>query len=421
MASSSLWKTVLEKVKTLPKHEDFSESHLPYGVAKRLEETFLCTRLHDFVIRLDGLKLSEPVLATDKSWNRLMQMSKPKRIIFRKSLVEQLFDSTKSPLFSDENFTKLVFPVWECQMLLPCVIGDYSDFYCSRQHAYNVGVMFRGKENALQPNWVHLPVGYHGRSSSVVQSPCKVVHPSGQLDEGKTYAPSRRLDFELEVGILIGGEENPMGVPLSVKQARERIFGYVLLNDWSARDVQTWEYVPLGPFCAKNFCTTISPWIIPAEALEPHLASPAYSPAQDPQPLPHLRDDQYLLPDVDLFVSIKPLAQVKESIICQSNFRNLYWTPAQMIAHHSSTGCNMRAGDLIGSGTISGNEPTSFGSMLELSWGGKNPITLSTGENRSFLQDGDTIRMYGRVKNAGIGFGDCSGIILPPLLGNAKL
>ena len=422
MASSSsvLWKAILDGVN--PK-DDFSTKNLPYGVCKRQAETFLATRLGSFVIKLEGLPLSEPLLKDEFSWNRLMQLSKARRVSFRESLKRALFDpSSSSMLFNHEDnasfFREHVFPVWECVMLLPCQIGDYTDFYCSRDHAYNVGVMFRGKDNALQPNWVHLPVGYHGRSSSVVPSPCHVVHPKGQLDSGKSYSPSKRLDFELEIGCLIGGHENELGVPLTTDEARDRIFGYVLLNDWSARDVQTWEYVPLGPFCSKNFCTTISPWIVPAEALEPFKTPPSFGSKQDPEPLAHLRDSDYTLFDVDLYVSLKPFGQQEETVICKSNFRNLYWTPAQMIAHHTSTGCNMRAGDLIGTGTISGSQPGTYGSLLELSWNGTKPIKILSGGSgettRTFLQDGDTVRMYGRVKQGGVGFGDCTGTILPP-------
>jgi fumarylacetoacetase len=228
--------------------------------------------------------------------------------------------------------------------------------------------------------------------------------------------PCKRLDFELEIGCFMGGEENPLGHPMTVDQSRDRIFGYVLLNDWSARDVQTWEYVPLGPFCAKNFCTSISPWIVAVEALDEVKAPPMFSSKQNPEPLPYLRDTEYLLPDVDLFVTIRPEGTEEETTISRSNFRNLYWTPAQMIAHHASTGCNMRAGDLIGTGTISGSEPGSFGSMLELSWNGTKPIQLQNGQTRTFIEDGDTIRMFGRVGRGGVGFGDCAGTILPPLV-----
>ena len=260
-----LWTLVIESVND---QDDFSKKNLPYGVCTRFHETFLATRLGNFVIRLENLPLSESILKGESSWNRIMGLPKLRRVAFRESLKAALFDMEHSVLLDDKIFINTVFPIHECVDQLPCVIGGYTDFYASRDHAFNVGTMYRGKDNALQPNWMHLPVGYHGRNSSVVKSPSSVFRPNGQLNEGRTYGPCKRLDFELEIGFFVGGEENPIGTTLSVKQARDRIFGYVLLNDWSARDVQTWEYVPLGPFCAKNFCTTISNWIIPYEALQ---------------------------------------------------------------------------------------------------------------------------------------------------------
>jgi fumarylacetoacetase len=247
-----------------------------------------------------------------------------------------------------------------------------------------------------------------------VLSGTPVRRPSGQLDEGKTYGPCRKLDYELEVGVFVGGPGNAQGEPMSVHEAREAIFGYVLLNDWSARDVQAWEYVPLGPFCAKNFATTISPWIVPAEALEGVLGAPVSGPVQQPLPLPYLRDAQYVLPDVGLSARLRT-SQGGEVEVCQTSMRCLYWTPAQMLAHHSSTGCNMRPGDLLGTGTISGPTPQSVGSLLELSWNGTKPIELSRGQTRTFLQDGDEIvlRGFAQVAQGRVGFGECAGRILP--------
>lgn len=417
----SLWSTLLLKSST---HPDFSPHNLPYGVAVRpfLLPPFLCTRLGDFVVRLEGIPGLSEGLGGMRTWNEIAGLGAERRRRFRSSLVSAL--KGWNPV--DGEFEKMVFPVGECKMLLPVMIGDYTDFFASRDHATNCGVMFRGKENALQPNWLHLPVGYHGRSSSVVVGPTWVKRPCGQLSEGKSYAPTVKLDFELEIGTIIGGPENAIGTSLSVEQARDRVFGFVLLNDWSARDVQTWEYVPLGPFCAKNFCTTISPWIVPVEALERHKVPVTHQPS-DPKQLDYLVDRDPILYDIELFVKLASMDDSNsETIVCKTNMRHLYWTPAQMIAHHTSTGCNLRAGDLLGTGTISGPESSSWGSLLEITWNGTKPFTLNGSpvstatHNRTFLKDGDIVTMYGRVGNGGgIGFGEVKGLILPATAGRS--
>lgn len=319
-------------------------------------------------------------------------------------------------------------PLTSVTMHLPAEIGDYTDFYSSREHATNVGIMFRGVDNALQPNWLHLPVGYHGRASSVVVSGTDIVRPRGQvqIDKenpklGSQYSPCRLLDFELEMAFFVGGPENELGRPLTMAEAEDRIFGVVLMNDWSARDLQAWEYVPLGPFTAKNFATSISPWIVSLDALEPFRCSTSAGATQDPTPLPYLQDPNYATStyDVALDVAVQGANDATPSVISKSNFKYMYWNMKQQLVHHSVTGCNMRAGDLLGSGTISGQDETAYGSMLELSWRGAKEIPLVNASAspavRKFLQDGDVVIMTGHAQGAGyrIGFGEVTGRILP--------
>ncbi|HHL71956.1 MAG TPA: fumarylacetoacetase, partial [Bacteroidetes bacterium] len=307
-----------------------------------------------------------------------------------------------------------LLPAREVTMLLPVEIGDYTDFYSSKEHAVNVGTMFRGPEKALMPNWLHLPVGYHGRASSVVLSGTPVRRPVGQTrpDENQppVFGPSRLVDFELEMGYFIG-PGNELGSPIAIDRAHEHIFGMVLVNDWSARDIQKWEYVPLGPFLAKNFATTISPWVVSLDALEPFRCA---GPVQEPEPLPYLRSSGDRAYDIALEVCLQPGDGAAERI-CLSNFKYMYWNIAQHVAHHTVTGCNLRTGDLLASGTISGPTPESYGSMLELAWRGTKPIELAGGQKRSFLEDGDTVIMRGWCEKDGvrIGFGEASGTLLP--------
>lgn len=297
---------------------------------------------------------------------------------------------------------------------LPCDIGDYTDFYASRDHATNVGTMLRGADNALQANWLHLPVGYHGRASSVVVSGTDLRRPLGQTKPADApapvFGPSKNVDFELELGVFVGAG-NDLGSAIPVDRAAEHLFGVVLLNDWSARDIQAWEYVPLGPFLAKNFGTSISPWVVPLEALEPFRIG---RPPQDPEPLPYLRERGPGLFDIHLEVSIQSPTMERPLVICRSNAKHLYWSFAQQMAHHTVNGCNLRPGDLLGTGTISGPTPDSFGSMLELAWRGSKPLTLPNGETRSFLQDGDRVTMTGWCQGPGyrVGLGEVTGRIV---------
>jgi fumarylacetoacetase len=328
-------------------------------------------------------------------------------------------------------------PLSEVTMHLPAQVSEYTDFYSSREHATNVGIMFRGIENALQPNWLHLPVGYHGRASSVVVSGTPVIRPCGQVQKdqanpkaGSNFVACRALDFELEMGAFLGGPANTLGTPIDIKEAEDRIFGVVLLNDWSARDIQAWEYVPLGPFTAKNFCTSISPWIVTLDALEPFRCHSSAGPEQnDPVPLPYLIDPEYHRGtyDVKLQVSVAAPEDTEASVITESNFKYLYWNMRQQLVHHSVTGASMRPGDLLGSGTISGPAEGTFGSMLELSWKGAKEIPLNKTQSanaiRKYLLDGDTCTMTGYAESADgyrVGFGQVSGKILPanhPYLG----
>lgn len=309
---------------------------------------------------------------------------------------------------------KALVPQASATMLLPVTIGGYTDFYSSREHATNVGMMFRDPANALLPNWLHLPVGYNGRPSSVVVSSTDFHRPLGQVcPPGNTqpfFTPCRRLDFELETGFIVG-RGNALGDPILVNDAEAHIFGMVILNDWSARDIQAWEYVPLGPFNSKGFATSISPWIVTLDALEPFRVA---GPAQDPQPLPYLQQQGAGGFDITLNVDLST-EQGQSARICQSNFKYLYWSMAQQLAHHTIGGCNTRVGDLMGSGTISGPTKDSRGSLLELSWGGKEPLTIADGVTRSFLEDGDTVTMSGYAQGDGyrVGFGCVAGKVLP--------
>jgi len=309
-------------------------------------------------------------------------------------------------------------PMSEVELLLPCDIGDYSDFYASIHHATNVGSMFR-PDNPLLPNYKWLPVGYHGRASSIVVSGTPVRRPWGQTSEHPggppSFTPSRRLDYEMELGAFIG-PGNALGYPIPISQAGDHLVGLCLLNDWSARDIQTWEYQPLGPFLAKSFATSISPWVVTMEALDPFRRASAPRPASDPQPLAHLRcdtDDAY---DITLEVWLRSAIMAEPVRLSRSQFSSLYWTLSQMVAHHASNGCPLRPGDLIGSGTVSGPEKENRGCLLELAWGGSDPVKLPSGELRKFLEDGDEVILRGWCEAPGyrrIGLGECRGKVLP--------
>lgn len=310
-------------------------------------------------------------------------------------------------------------PRAEVEMLLPAVIGDYTDFYSSREHATNVGAMFRGGADALLPNWLHLPVAYHGRASSIVVNGSDVIRPHGQTlppgGDTPVFGPSAELDFEIEVGFFVGPGNRP-GQQIPIADAADHIFGLVLVNDWSARDIQRWEYRPLGPFLSKNFATSISPWVVPLTALEPFRVP---GPTQEPVPLPYLRDGRRWAFDIQLEATLQSAAMAAAGLppfaLSRTNFKHLYWSMAQQLAHHTINGCALRPGDLLASGTISGPTPDSFGSLLELTWGGTRPIALPTGETRRFLEDGDRLTIAGWCQGDGyrVDFGEVTDVIRP--------
>jgi len=323
----------------------------------------------------------------------------------------------KLKTLSSDQIAACVVTSDDAVMYLPVQIGDYTDFYSSEQHAYNVGVMFRDPDNALLPNWKHLPVAYHGRSSSIFVSGQNFHRPKGQINASDATLPSfsesKRVDIELEMAAIIG-KNNEIGNAIDVNQAEDYVFGFSLFNDWSARDIQRWEYVPLGPFLAKNFFSSLSAWVVPIEELEPFRVD---AEVQHPEVLPYLKETKRKHFDINLEVYLIPHTDKnqKEVLLCKSNFKNMYWTVAQQIAHHTVNGCNLNVGDLMASGTISGKTPDSYGSLLELSWGGKNPITLPDGSTRTFLEDGDTIVIKGFAKKGDyrVNFGEVRTTILP--------
>lgn len=312
------------------------------------------------------------------------------------------------------NKPELFVPQADATMHLPVRIGDYTDFYSSIEHATNVGKMFRDPENALLPNWRHLPVGYHGRSSSIIPSGVPIHRPKGQTKppsaDGPVYKASGRLDFELEMGFIIG-KDSTLGDQVTTAEAEDYIFGLALFNDWSARDIQKWEYVPLGPFLGKSFASTLAPWVVPIEALDPFRIP---GPEQDPEVLPYLRYRGKRNYDIKLEVAITPEGG-EEQVVSRSNFGYMYWNMCQQLAHHTVNGCNVRVGDLMASGTISGKDASSYGSMLEISQGGKLPFTMANGKTRSFIEDGDTVtlRGWGEAGDVRVGFGEASAKVLP--------
>ena len=332
-----------------------------------------------------------------------------------RDVIQNLLSAETATLRDDASLRERVFHSQEnVVMQLPARIGDYTDFYSSYHHAHNVGTMLRGAENALMPNWKWLPVAYHGRASSIVVSGTEIRRPHGQTKppdaEAPIFGPSRSLDFELETAFFIG-PGNGLGEPIPIDRATDHIFGLVLMNDWSARDVQAWEYQPLGPFLAKNFCTSISPWVVTLDALEPFRKS---LPAQDPAPLSYLRAAQDFVYDIQLEARLQTSKMETPHVITRTNFQNLYWSIAQQLAHHTVNGCNLQPGDLLASGTISGPTEDSRGCMLELTWRGANPLKLPNGETRKWLEDGDGLTITGWAGGDGyrVGFGEVTGRIL---------
>lgn len=423
---------------------DFSLENIPFGVASfgASKTKHCCTAIGDNAVSLSIL--AEAGLFKDveeqhsnfcavetfskSTLNEFMSYPKPVWVAVRLRLIDLFRSNGDDALRSDEKLRSCaIYPLRNLTMHLPCDIGDYTDFYSSLNHATNVGIMIRGKDNALQANWKHLPVGYHGRCSSIYISGTNITRPSGQLqkdkgdpNQGSLFSPTQLLDFELEMAFFCGGPVADR--PITMEEAPDRIFGFVLMNDWSARDIQKWEYVPLGPFGSKNFATSISPWIVTTMALEAFRCPPSECAKQDdPEPLEYLRDPSYSSSsyDIKLAVSIQGEGMDKPEIVCRSNYRNLYWNSKQQLVHHAVTGCNITPGDLLGTGTISGTDPSSLGCMLELSWMGSREVKLGdSSQVRKFLKDGDTVIMEGHCQkdNFGrVGFGKCVGKILPAL------
>ncbi|MEM7546629.1 MAG: fumarylacetoacetase [Pseudomonadota bacterium] len=395
----------------------FPLNNLPYGVFSTKGTTPRCgVAIGEMILDMAAVEKAGLVKLGDGSvfalpyWNEVMDLGPKSWSSLRARLTELLAKGAKDR----KAVEPCLVPQADATMHMPFLIAEYTDFYAGRHHATNVGTMFRGAENALPPNWLHIPIGYNGRASSVVISGHDIVRPNGQLkvpDAGMpTFGPCKRLDIELEMGAVVGTTSD-LGKPVTVAEADEMIFGYVLLNDWSARDIQAWEYQPLGPFQAKAFATSISPWIVTKEALEPFRTS---TPDREKDLLPYLREPKPMLYDIALSVTMQPEGG-KETTICETNYNQMYYSAAQQLAHHASSGCAMTAGDLLGSGTISGPTKPERGSLLELTWGGKEPLTLEDGATRTFIEDGDTLTLHGAAKGDGyqIGFGTCTGTIRP--------
>jgi fumarylacetoacetase len=400
---------------------DFPIQNLPYGVfsAHGLAPR-VGVAIGDYVLDLweleqDGRFEIGPLgVFSQPSLNPFMALG-PKVWSKTRARISELLRHDHPELRDNEELRRqALVPLADVKLHMPITVSGYTDFYSSKEHATNVGVMFRGKDNALQPNWLHMPIGYNGRASTVVVSGTKVRRPRGQLKppnvEAPSFGPCKRLDFELEMGVVVG-QSSPMGEMLTEKQAEEMIFGFVILNDWSARDIQQWEYVPLGPFQAKAFATSISPWVVTREALEPFRQR---GPKQEPEPLPYLRQMQPNNFDMELEVSLRAAQMNAPQTICRTNFKYMYWSSVQQLVHHASSGCAMNIGDLLGSGTISGPEKHQRGSLLEISWNGTEPVELDGGMKRLFLEDGDSLVMRGWCQGNGyrVGFGEVEGTIV---------
>lgn len=397
---------------------DFPLNNLPCGVFSTGDEQPRCgVAIGDFILDISALeaegllKLADEPLFDVPFWNELMEAGPEVWADLRAQVTAMLAAGASKRWIIEDHLV----PLADATLHMPFLISEYTDFYAGRHHATNVGTMFRGAENALPPNWLHIPIGYNGRASSVVVSGTEVRRPWGQLKspdmETPIFAPSQRFDIELEMGAIVG-QPSELGYPVSVAEADAMIFGYVLLNDWSARDIQAWEYQPLGPFQAKATATSISPWIVMKAALEPFRAA---TPAREVPLLPHLQEPGPMLYNIALEVGLTPEGGT-ETVISRTNYAEMYYSAAQQLAHHTTSGCAMNVGDLLGSGTISGPTKESRGSLLELSWGGKEPFAIAGG-TRSFIEDNDTLTLRGAALGDGyrIGFGTCTGKVIPAL------
>ena len=400
----------------IPENSDFSIHNIPFGIFSTKDRSprvgvAVGEHILDLaaVAELDVFDFNTAVLEKD-TLNDFISLGKEITKRVRKKIQYWLKDEDSVLAGKPELFVKQS----EAQMHMPVSVGDYTDFYSSIEHATNVGTMFRDPENALLPNWKHIPVGYHGRASSIIVSGQPIHRPKGQTlpnnADAPVFGPTHRLDFELEMGFICGKDTN-LGDSVSTKDAEDYIFGLVLFNDWSARDIQKWEYVPLGPFLAKNFASSISPWVVTLEALEPFRVS---GPKQEPKVLPYLEYEGDKNYDINLEVAIAP-EKSEETTVCHSNFKYMYWNMAQQLAHHTVNGCNIHVGDMMASGTISGKDENSYGSMLELAWMGTKPLKMKDGTERKFIHDGDTVTMRGFAQKDDIrvGFGEVTTKILP--------
>lgn len=409
----------------VPENSDFPIQNIPFGVFLTRDDIItIVTRIGDTVIDLGalhqlgyfkGIDLTDDIFLQDSLNDFIADGRKTWRLV--RNRVSDIFLKGNHELQTNRaHCDKILFKLEEVEMQLPVDVGDYTDFYASKEHATNVGSLFRDPENALLPNWLRIPIGYHGRSSSIIPSGTPVRRPVGQTKPGEDgvpgFGPTKLLDFELEMAFITTAA-NDLGKRVSIEDAENEIFGLVLFNDWSSRDIQAWEYVPLGPFLGKSFASTISPWIVTLDALEPFRTQ---GPKQDPQPLPYLQQKGAKNFDIKLQAAIQPEGG-EETVVCNSNFKYMYWSMAQQLTHHTVNGCNVRSGDMMGSGTISGPTKDSYGSMLELTWRGQNPIKLKDGTERKFINDGDTVVMRAHCKNdqVRIGFGECNGKILPAI------
>ncbi|MGB3181158.1 MAG: fumarylacetoacetase [Cyclobacteriaceae bacterium] len=408
---------------TVSQNSDFPIQNLPFGVFRTSGGSArVGVAIGDYVLDLAEVqkagyfKISQlPAGIFENQYlNPFMELGKAITRDVRARVSQLLLDSNDELASALDVYGKFLHKKEDVDMLMPVFVRDYTDFYSSREHATNVGTMFRGKENALMPNWLHLPVGYHGRASSIVVSGTPTKRPKGQTkaddQDQPTYGPSRLLDFELEMA-FITGQPTAMGETISVDDADNYIFGMVLFNDWSARDIQKWEYVPLGPFLGKNFASVVSPWVVTMDAMEPFRVP---GPQQDPEPLDYLKSSGDKNIDIKLEVAIKPESS-EEKVVCRSNYKYMYWNMNQQLAHHTVNGCNIGVGDMYASGTISGPDESSYGSMLEISWRGSKPVQMPDGSERKFIQDGDTVVMRGYCEKDGlrIGFGEVSSKVTP--------
>ncbi len=401
---------------------DFPIQNLPYGVfsTPTSSQKRVGVAIGEFVLDLAALESEGLLKAGDGVFaqgglNAFMTLG-PKAWSATRARISELLRHDNATLRDNAALRKrALLPRNEVQLHMPFTVAGYTDFYSSKEHATNVGIMFRGKDNALQPNWLHIPIAYNGRASTVVVSGTPIIRPQGQLKppsaDAPTFGPCKRLDFELEMGVVVGGASQ-MGHMLTEAQAAEMIFGFVLLNDWSARDIQQWEYVPLGPFQAKAFGTSISPWVVTREALEPFRVA---GPTQNPVPLPYLQQKGANNYDLNLDVELRANGAKDYARIARTNFKYMYWSSVQQLVHHASGGCAMNVGDLLGSGTISGPEKDQRGSLLEISWNGSEPIDLPGGVKRTFFEDGDSLSIRGWCQGDGyrVGFGEVEGTILP--------